>query len=287
MCDCFIYWSDILGDPGESATLANYIKKALGDNTGKDNQNEIDIDLAELAKKVLALLEKGEDGVEIDPYKIKYKNTTVGDVLDDLTYVPLEGVIVPDLTFEKGRRVRDLEVAWTFNKPLAGLKITIEQGGFPIIEKDIDPTVTKFELPEIISDTIIKVTGKDERDNEITLTNKITFKWMMYCGTRSGSKLSNKEILSLNNHFFNEEERQQWRHLWNCQYGEYIYYLFPYEAQKFYTFYTNKMKDNNFKWEVVKVTNQYGKQHDYFKFRSDNLLTGIDILTEVIAHEIY
>lgn len=288
MCGCLIYWSDILGDPSECKALADYLKKALGDNAGgDDNQNKLDIDLAELAKKVLALLEKGDNGIEIDPYKIKYKDTTVGDALDELRRVPLDGVINPDFIFEVGRRVRGLEVGWKFNKPLKELKIVVQQGGFPDIEKELDPETEKFELPEIISDTVTKVIGRDEDGSEVVLKNKINFKWRMYCGTRSGSKLTNKEILALDSYFFDREEKQHWVNLWNCQYGEYIYYLFPYEAQKFYNFYTNKMKDNNFVWEVIKVTNQYGKQHDYFKFRSNNLLTGIDILTEVIAHEIY
>ena len=78
MDDTFIQWDEILGDPSKSTSLNDFVDskiKGIGDDLGKLLDDKINA----ATDKIKEDLEKEVEAIalDIDPYKIKYKETTV------------------------------------------------------------------------------------------------------------------------------------------------------------------------------------------------------------------
>ena len=86
MDDTFIQWNEILGDPSTSTVLVEFVNQKIA-GAGGDISALIDEKIEEATSEMKEELQEiiDEKVVEIDPYKIIYRDTTVGDALDDLT----------------------------------------------------------------------------------------------------------------------------------------------------------------------------------------------------------
>ena len=287
MCDCFIYWQDILGKPSSSTSLGAYIDGKIAEN----NENLTNLIADEIDKLTDKIKDEIQDtintGIEdLDPYKIKYNETTVGEALDVLFDEEFSGNITPEIVYEKGRKVYDELVTWSYNKPVIKQTITITHANSPAETTELNPDARNFKIDFTTDDVSIVVNGETAEGSVITLSTKIVFKFRMFYGTCPSAIMTNEQILGLNSLLIDENDRK-FVHLFNCSDGNYLYYLFPYDMHMYYNFYSNRMKDNTYLWEIKRVVNQYGYAYDYIKFRTPIALTGHDILSEVYAHEAY
>lgn len=287
MSECIIYWQDILGKPEDSSSLKTYVDgKITGLND--DILAYINEQLSGIEEDILNQLRAEIAGVDsiIDPYNIKYNESTVGDTLDTLLDEGFSGAITPDAVFEKGRIVNTYQLSWSFNKPVVKQTITITTMGAPTVTEELDANVRTYDIPTMSNDTSVALVGETAEGSKITLESKIVFKLRMYYGTEPSGILTNENILGLNSLLISKDD-YKFGHIFNCQEKDYIYYLFPNDMHMYYTFRTNGMKDNSYLWEVINVTNQYGYMTEYIKFKTPYAFTGTDIQVEVLAHEAY
>lgn len=287
MCDCFISWADILGKPELASSLVSFVDAKIEDANGSildDLRGEIDA----LVDKLKEELDKDivQKLGEVDVYKIGYNDTTVGDALDTLFDEEFSGTITPEKVYEKGRKVYDEIITWTYNKPVIKQEIRISHANSPQETIELDPILRNYKIALVTDDTTVVVVGTTEEGSEITLDTKILFKLRMFYGAHPTAVMTNEQILGLNSLFIDFSDKA-FTHLFNCQEKDYIYYLFPNGLHMYYNFYSNGLKDNTYLWEVIRVVNQYGYASDYIKFRTPIALTGCDIRSEVYAHEAY
>lgn len=289
MCDCMINWGDILGDPSDCDSLVNLIRNNINASLS-EIEAEWGSRIDGLTEDILNKIKEAIDDVDgslIDPYKIKYKDITVGDYLDFLGEQGFEGSIQKVPTQEKGSTLITYTIGWNFNKPLKSQTIKITGNcDCSCNERTIDPEQRSITLENVNQDLKIVVKGTTEGGNTLTLVTEIKFKLRMYYGTMGGQTLSNREILSLNNTLM-EDNILPRKNLHNCRPKQYIHYLFPVWAYGFYHFRVNGLMDNSWVWETLTVTNQYGYQYDYIHFSTPYALSGKAVHVEVFAHEEY
>jgi hypothetical protein len=242
--DMFVYWSELLGKPEESKQLVKFVDDklaALKELLEAEIVNGFDVADDAMLDKLRELLAE----LEIDPYKIPYHDTTVGDALDELTYKELEGSILEDADVDKGRRLLNYQVSFTLNKPVKSLKIVRCNNLDEIIETrnlDVDTRVVTYDV--INQDTLFKVVATDDRDNTLELIHKVTFRNRWYAGCFGFKVPTNSAITSMQSGFAKKDEINLFHHF-DCTTGTYIYFAFPYQLHRSYDFFTNGIKDSD------------------------------------------
>lgn len=281
-----VSWREILGDPATNPKLLKLIDKKLEGLQGvidTDLQDKLDEMLAEILAKVKDELKVAKE--EIDPYKIKWNDTTVGDALDKLFNLELSGTITEDAVAELGKRYNEYVVAWKFSKPLVKLTIQKLDAGEIVDEKELDPETTKYTYENITNSTQFVIIGKTE-DETCKLAHKIDFKLRWYYGVLSDTNPTNASLINLASTYV-DEHTVFGKHTFNCEGGKYIYYLFPENLHKSYDFITNGLNDNTWVYETKAVTNSYGYLNNYIVYRNTNLLHGKNIHSEVHVDDWY
>lgn len=288
MDDTFIQWNEILGDPSTSTSLVAFVDGKLAGIEDLIN-SLIDEKMAGIKDELLQQL---KDEVEqlalvIDPYKIVYKDTTVGDVLDLLTGTKFECKLPSYGPYEIGRRFATFTVTWEVNKTPDQIKsITIERirNSAPIERYVLDPDVKSFDFANVSSDETYRIICEDINGEIATASTEVLFKHRWYYGTNGFKRPSNNIIINWASQLVNKDTVFG-KHVFDCQDGVYIYYAFPDDLHLTYDFITNGIRDNDWVMEVRNVTNQYGYVHPYRIYRTNNLLNGYNIYSEVESHD--
>lgn len=282
-----VSWREILGDPATNPKLLKLIEKKLGclkDVIDAELQEKLDSILDDILAQVRDELVDLEG--DIDPYKIAWNDTTVGDALEKLFNLELSGTINDDRVVELGKRFTEYTVLWRFNKPLVKLQIKKLIDGEVVEKFDLNPADTNYTFDNITNSVAFVVEGETEAGETCKLETKIDFKLRWYYGVLSDTNPTNAALINLASNFV-DKETVFGKHTFNCTHGAYIYYLFPENLHKSYDFVTNGLNDNTWVYEVKEVTNSFGYVNNYIVYRNTNLLHGDNIHSEVHVDDWY
>lgn len=284
--DMFVYWSDILGEPKDSKKLRDYVnglmadmKKSLEDElfNGLDEANNANIE------HIKDLLSGSQD--LIDPFAIKYRHTTVGDALDELMHEEFDAVVPEDYITDKGRRLLNYTVGWTFNKEPKSLIVEQYELGDKLIDSTkLEPDAESITFPEINKDTTVKIIAEDNDGCVITKLHKIIFKDRYYTGVHGSTKITNSKLIHLHSGFM-DKDLTYWYKDHDCSHGTYIYFAVPNNIHRKYEFLVNGLKDNDWELEVRDIENAYNHFESYRIYRKANKMHAEDIIVEVHGHD--
>ena len=288
MDDTFTQWNEILGDPSTSTSLVAYIDGKLGD-IEELVSSLVESQLSDTKDGLLEELqtEVNELSLVIDPYKISYKDTTIGDMLDFLTRGKFACKLPSYGPYEIGRRFATFTVTWDVNKKPEELKsITLERirNTAPIERYVLNPHKKAFDFANVSNTETFRVTCEDLDGRIATAETTVEFKHRWYHGTNGFVRPSNTIIINWASSLV-DKKTIFGKRVFDCQDGVYIFYAFPDDLHLSYDFITNGIRDNDWSMEVRNVTNQYGYVHPYRIYRTNNLLNGYNIYSEVESHD--
>lgn len=287
MDDTFIQWNEILGDPSTSTALVEFINQKIG-GSGGDIDALIDEKIAavkaELQEEITQ--EIGELGLEIDPYKIVYKNTTVGGALDELRKEKFECKIFDLDEYEIGQTFTSFVVGWEMSEDPQSQTIVRIRNGAPTERYRLDPSVRSYTFSNVSSDEKFVVKGIDPNGEEFGTSAEVKFKSRLYFGTSDTTSPTNRLITNWSSVLI-DKNTPIGKRIFDCENGEYIYFAIPDGLHLTYDFFANGLKDSNWVYEVKNVTNQYGAVVPYRIYRTGNLLNGYNIYIEVESHDWY
>lgn len=288
MDDTFIQWNEILGDPSLSTSLVEFVDQKIRDAATGDIEALIDAKVDEAAADLKEELEQliDEKALEIDPYKIAYGSTTVGDALDALSASEFECTINPLKDCEIGQTLTSLQVSWVMPKNPYSQKIIRMRNGNLVEKHDLEPDVRSYTFENVTSDERYIVGGITPDLKEFDAFAEIKFKSRMYYGT-SDSPNPTDAIVTNWASVLVDKDSDLGRRIFDCENGEYIYFAVPDELHLTYDFFSNGMKDGNWVYEVRNLTNQYGYIKPYRIYRTGNMLHGYNIYIEVESHDWY
>ena len=104
--NCVVTWQEILGLPSANKKLVDFIDEKLAGLKGEiaeETKANLDGLLAELLAQIKE--ELGDLSATIDPYKVVWRDTTVGDALDKLFAMELSGTISEPEVAELGEKL--------------------------------------------------------------------------------------------------------------------------------------------------------------------------------------
>lgn len=287
MDDTFIQWDEILGEPSKSSTLNAFVDqkiKGIGDDLSTLIDEKLDEAVAELKEEIEQDI--SEIVLEIDPYKINYKDTTVGAALDALNNKSFECKIFDLGVFEKGQSFNSFTVGWSMPCDPKSQTIIRIKDGAPTERYRLEPSARSYTFPNVSSDEKYIVKGIDPNGEEFGTSAEVKFKSRWYHGTSSDLNPSNRIITNWANEFV-DKTTQFGTKIFDCESGAYIYFAIPEDLHKSYDFFSNGLKDSNWVYEVKNVTNQFGYITPYRIYRSGNLLNGYNIYVGVESHDWY
>ena len=287
MDDTFIQWDEILGDPSKSTALNEFVDskiKGIGDDLGKLLDDKINAATDELREELTKEVEA--IALDIDPYKIKYKETTVGDALDELNAEEFTCTMGKYGPFEIGQKFPTFTVGWSCAENPKEQTITRLRDCAPVERYKLDPSVREYTFANVSSTETFVIEGVDGRGKPFTASTKVEFKHRWYRGTYGFTDPTNKIITNFSSEFV-DKDTDFGTKIFDCENGSYIYFAVPDDLHLTYDFFSNGLKDTNWTFAVKNVTNQYGYVHPYRIYRTENLLHGYNIYIEVESHDWY
>lgn len=287
MDDTFIQWNEILGDPSTSTALVEFVNQKIA-GAGGDISALIDEKINEATSEMKEELQEiiDEKVVEIDPYKIIYRDTTVGDVLDDLTKATFTCKVNELGEYEKGQTLTSLQVSWEMSENPYSQKIVRLRNGNIIESIPLDVNVRSYTFTNVTTDERYVVGGITPDLKEFDVSVEVKFKSRMYYGT-SDSPSPSDAIVTNWSSILVDKDTDLGRRIFDCENGDYIYFAVPDDLHLTYDFFSNGMKDGNWVYEVRNLTNQYGYVKPYRIYHTGNILHGYNIYIEVESHDWY
>ena len=288
MDDTFIQWNEILGDPSKSTSLVEFtnqqIQRAIDDSISDLINAKMETAIAELKEEIAEEIE--QITLEIDPYKINYKDTTVGDTLDSLTKTGFSIEIQEFPVYEKGQNFPSFTVNWTISENPRSLAVLRIRDNARIEKHVLDPSARSFTFANVSCTETFKVVGTNQADEMFEASSTAEFKYRMYYGTNANTSPTSSVVTSWASVLVDKDSKIGTR-IFDCEGGNYIYFAFPDELSPAYDFFANGLRDNNWVYEVLNITNSYGYVHPYRVYRTGNLLNGNNIYVEVKSHDWY
>ena len=149
---------------------------------------------------------------------IPYGNTTVGAVLEQLTYLEPTASLSGGGTREVGETVTSVSLTWNYNKEIVSQSLNQGIG-------DLIPTLRSYTHSEqsITSNRTYTITANDGKKN-VTANTTIAFNYRRYWGVSANPTLADAEILAMSSEF--SSSRSQTR-TFNCSGGRYFYLVWP------------------------------------------------------------
>lgn len=287
MDDTFIQWNEILGDPSSSTVLVEFVNQKIA-GAGGDIGALIDEKIAEaisgLKEELIQEIEKVE--LEIDPYKITYKDTTVGDALDELRKEQFECKIFDLGEFEVGQNFTTFTVGWEMSEDPQSQTILRVRNNAPTERYKLDPSARSYTFANVSGDEKYIVKGVAPNGEEFGTSAEVKFKKRLYYGTFDSTNPTNRVITNWSSQLI-DASTDIGRRIFDCENGEYIYFAIPEGLHRTYDFFSNGLKDNNWVYEITNVTNQFGTVIPYRIYRTGNMLHGYNIYIEVESHDWY
>ena len=287
MDDTFIQWNEILGDPSTSTALVEFVNQKIA-GAGGDISALIDEKIKEATSEMKEELQEiiDEKVVEIDPYKIIYRDTTVGDVLDDLTKATFTCKVNELGEYEKGQTLTSLQVSWEMSENPYSQKIVRLRNGNIIESIPLDVNVRSYTFTNVTTDERYVVGGITPDLKEFDVSVEVKFKSRMYYGTSDSPNPSDAIVTNWSS-ILVDKDTDLGRRIFDCENGDYIYFAVPDDLHLTYDFFSNGMKDGNWVYEVRNLTNQYGYVKPYRIYHTGNILHGYNIYIEVESHDWY
>ena len=287
MDDTFIQWNEILGDPSESTALVEFVNQKIA-GAGGDISALIDEKIKEATSEMKEELQEiiDEKVVEIDPYKIIYRDTTVGDVLDGLTKATFTCKVNELGEYEKGQTLTSLQVSWEMSENPYSQKIVRLRNGNIIENIPLDVNVRSYTFTNVTTDERYVVGGITPDLKEFDVSVEVKFKSRMYYGTSDSPNPSDAIVTNWSS-ILVDKDTDLGRRIFDCENGDYIYFAVPDDLHLTYDFFSNGMKDGNWVYEVRNLTNQYGYVKPYRIYHTGNILHGYNIYIEVELHDWY
>lgn len=287
MDDTFIQWNEILGDPSESTALVEFVNQKIA-GAGGDISALIDEKIKEATSEMKEELQEiiDEKVVEIDPYKIIYRDTTVGDVLDGLTKATFTCKVNELGEYEKGQTLTSLQVSWEMSENPYSQKIVRLRNGNIIESIPLDVNVRSYTFTNVTTDERYVVGGITPDLKEFDVSVEVKFKSRMYYGTSDSPNPSDAIVTNWSS-ILVDKDTDLGRRIFDCENGDYIYFAVPDDLHLTYDFFSNGMKDGNWVYEVRNLTNQYGYVKPYRIYHTGNILHGYNIYIEVESHDWY
>lgn len=287
MDDTFIQWNEILGDPSESTALVEFVNQKIA-GAGGDISALIDEKIKEATSEMKEELQEiiDEKVVEIDPYKIIYRDTTVGDVLDGLTKATFTCKVNELGEYEKGQTLTSLQVSWEMSENPYSQKIVRLRNGNIIENIPLDVNVRSYTFTNVTTDERYVVGGITPDLKEFDVSVEVKFKSRMYYGTSDSPNPSDAIVTNWSS-ILVDKDTDLGRRIFDCENGDYIYFAVPDDLHLTYDFFSNGMKDGNWVYEVRNLTNQYGYVKPYRIYHTGNILHGYNIYIEVESHDWY
>lgn len=289
MDDTFIQWNEILGDPSTSTTLVELINQKIS-GAGGDIDKLIDEKLKEASSELKEELKEAleEMVLNVDPYKVVYKDKTVGSALDELYQKEnkFECKIKELGTYEVGQNFPTFKVAWEMSENPKSQTIIRLRNNAPIERYKLDPSVREYTFANVSGTEKFILKGVDPYSECFATSSDVFFKNRLYFGTFDGVSPSNKVITNWTSIFI-DKDTPIGRRIFDCENGEYIYFAIPEDLHLTYDFFANGLKDSNWLYEIKNVTNQYGAVVPYRIYRTGNMLNGYNIYIEVESHDWY
>ena len=243
-----------------------------------------EVDLDALVEKIKESIATGN--LPIGAYEVSYKNTTVGEALDELgkSIIPFEGEISELREYTKGEVAYNVPVRFSFNKPVKSLTIRLYINDMESSTFGIDKSAKFFELPQLNTTTQVVMEAISEEDEKLVLTTTAYFRLKYYVGCCGAERISNDEVISLNS-YFAKPNVTEYSHIFHPIGSQYLWWAFPVDLHTDYDFFNNGFMDSNYVWTTGNITNEYGYTSTYLFIRSGNPHTSSNIYTEVKAHE--
>ena len=287
MDDTFIQWNEILGDPSTSTALVEFVNQKIA-GAGGDISALIDEKIKEATSEMKEELQEiiDEKVVEIDPYKIIYRGTTVGDALDDLTKATFTCKVNELGEYEKGQTLTSLQVSWEMSENPYSQKIVRLRNGNIIESIPLDVNVRSYTFTNVTTDERYVVGGITPDLKEFDVSVEVKFKSRMYYGTSDSPNPSDAIVTNWSS-ILVDKDTDLGRRIFDCENGDYIYFAVPDDLHLTYDFFSNGMKDGNWVYEVRNLTNQYGYVKPYRIYHTGNILHGYNIYIEVESHDWY
>ena len=287
MDDTFIQWNEILGDPSTSTALVEFVNQKIA-GAGGDINALIDEKIKEATSEMKEELQEiiDEKVVEIDPYKIIYRDTTVGDALDDLTKATFTCKVNELGEYEKGQTLTSLQVSWEMSENPYSQKIVRLRNGNIIESIPLDVNVRSYTFTNVTTDERYVVGGITPDLKEFDVSVEVKFKSRMYYGTSDSPNPSDAIVTNWSS-ILVDKDTDLGRRIFDCENGDYIYFAVPDDLHLTYDFFSNGMKDGNWVYEVRNLTNQYGYVKPYRIYHTGNILHGYNIYIEVESHDWY
>ena len=287
MDDTFIQWNEILGDPSTSTALVEFVNQKIA-GAGGDISALIDEKIKEATSEMKEELQEiiDEKVVEIDPYKIIYRDTTVGDVLDGLTKATFTCKVNELGEYEKGQTLTSLQVSWEMSENPYSQKIVRLRNGNIIESIPLDVNVRSYTFTNVTTDERYVVGGITPDLKEFDVFVEVKFKSRMYYGTSDSPNPSDAIVTNWSS-ILVDKDTDLGRRIFDCENGDYIYFAVPDDLHLTYDFFSNGMKDGNWVYEVRNLTNQYGYVKPYRIYHTGNILHGYNIYIEVESHDWY
>ena len=287
MDDTFIQWNEILGDPSTSTALVEFVNQKIA-GAGGDISALIDEKIEEATSEMKEELQEiiDEKVVEIDPYKIIYRDTTVGDALDDLAKATFTCKVNELGEYEKGQTLTSLQVSWEMSENPYSQKIVRLRNGSIIENIPLDVDVRSYTFTNVTSDERYVVGGITPDLKEFDVSVEVKFKSRMYYGTSDSPNPSDTIVTNWSS-ILVDKDTDLGRRIFDCENGDYIYFAVPDDLHLTYDFFSNGMKDGNWVYEVRNLTNQYGYVKPYRIYHTGNILHGYNIYIEVESHDWY
>ena len=287
MDDTFIQWNEILGDPSTSTALVEFVNQKIA-GAGGDISALIDEKIKEATSEMKEELQEiiDEKVVEIDPYKIIYRGTTVGDALDNLTKATFTCKVNELGEYEKGQTLTSLQVSWEMSENPYSQKIVRLRNGNIIENIPLDVNVRSYTFTNVTTDERYVVGGITPDLKEFDVSVEVKFKSRMYYGTSDSPNPSDAIVTNWSS-ILVDKDTDLGRRIFDCENGDYIYFAVPDDLHLTYDFFSNGMKDGNWVYEVRNLTNQYGYVKPYRIYHTGNILHGYNIYIEVESHDWY
>ena len=287
MDDTFIQWNEILGDPSTSTALVEFVNQKIA-GAGGDISALIDEKIKEATSEMKEELQEiiDEKVVEIDPYKIIYRGTTVGDALDNLTKATFTCKVNELGEYEKGQTLTSLQVSWEMSENPYSQKIVRLRNGNIIESVPLDVNVRSYTFTNVTTDERYVVGGITPDLKEFDVSVEVKFKSRMYYGTSDSPNPSDAIVTNWSS-ILVDKDTDLGRRIFDCENGDYIYFAVPDDLHLTYDFFSNGMKDGNWVYEVRNLTNQYGYVKPYRIYHTGNILHGYNIYIEVESHDWY
>ena len=244
----------------------------------------VDVDLDDLIAKIKEAIADGT--FAIDAYDVLYKDTTVGEALDELLNEEVEftGTISKLRTYTKGEVVYNTPVSFSFNKEVKSLKLYTYVNDMNGATLTLDPADRRVEIPVLNATTQIVIKAVSVDDEELTLETLADFRLKYYVGSCGASRISNKETTSLSS-YYAYEETTDYSFIFHPIGSQYLWWIFPVDLHTDYDFFNNGHLDSNYVWTTGNLKNEYGYTAPYLFIRSGNPHTASNIYSEVKAHE--